>query len=66
MDIYNLGSLCALAPARTKDVGPMAVRALIAATLACLMTGGVAERSSQKDRFYWEDRNVREVSRRLQ
>ena len=42
MDIYNLGSLGALAPQRTKDIGPMAARALIAATLACLMTGGVA------------------------
>jgi len=37
-----VGSLCALAPQRTKDIGPIAVRALIAATLACLMTGCVA------------------------
>lgn len=37
-----VGSLCALAPQRTKDVGAIAVRALIAATLACLMTGCVA------------------------
>ena len=37
-----VGSLCALAPQRTKDIGPIAVRALVAATLACLMTGGVA------------------------
>jgi concentrative nucleoside transporter, CNT family len=37
-----VGSLCALAPQRTKNIGPIAVRALIAATLACLMTGCVA------------------------
>ncbi|UCD53583.1 MAG: hypothetical protein JSW27_13205, partial [Phycisphaerales bacterium] len=37
-----VGSLCALAPQRAKDIGPVAVRALIAATLACLMTGCVA------------------------
>lgn len=37
-----VGSLCALAPQRTKDIGPIAVRALVAATLACLMTGCVA------------------------
>ncbi len=37
-----VGSLCALAPQRTKDIGPIAIRALIAATLACLMTGCVA------------------------
>jgi len=37
-----VGSLCALAPERTKNIGPVAVRALVAATLACLMTGCVA------------------------
>jgi len=37
-----VGSLCALAPERKKDIGPIAVRALVAATLACLMTGCVA------------------------
>jgi CNT family concentrative nucleoside transporter len=37
-----VGSLCALAPQRTKSIGPVAVRALVAATLACLMTGCVA------------------------
>jgi CNT family concentrative nucleoside transporter len=37
-----VGSLCALAPERTKHIGPVAVRALVAATLACLMTGCVA------------------------
>ena len=37
-----VGSLCALAPQKTKDIGPVAIRALIAATLACLMTGCVA------------------------
>ena len=37
-----VGSLCALAPQKTKGIGPVAVRALIAATLACLMTACVA------------------------
>jgi len=37
-----VGSACALAPSLTKDIGPVAVRALIAATLACLMTAAVA------------------------
>jgi len=37
-----VGSLCALAPERKKDIGPIAIRALSAATLACLMTGCVA------------------------
>lgn len=37
-----VGSFCALAPQRSRDIGPIAVRALIAATLACLMTGCVA------------------------
>ncbi len=37
-----VGSACALAPSLTKNVGPIAVRALIAATLACLMTAAVA------------------------
>ena len=37
-----VGSLCALAPQRTQNIGPIAVRALIAATLACLMTACVA------------------------
>jgi CNT family concentrative nucleoside transporter len=37
-----VGSLCALAPQRSKTIGPIAVRALIAATLACLMTACVA------------------------
>ena len=37
-----VGSACALAPSPTKDIGPIAVRALIAATLACLMTAAVA------------------------
>ncbi len=37
-----VGSLCALAPEKKRDIGPVAVRALIAATLACLMTGCVA------------------------
>jgi CNT family concentrative nucleoside transporter len=37
-----VGSVCALAPQCTKGIGPIAVRALIAATLACLMTACVA------------------------
>jgi CNT family concentrative nucleoside transporter len=37
-----VGSACALAPSLTKSIGPIAVRALIAATLACLMTAAVA------------------------
>ncbi|MBN1507101.1 MAG: hypothetical protein JW955_09660 [Sedimentisphaerales bacterium] len=37
-----VGSACALAPSLTKEVGSIAVRALIAATLACLMTAAVA------------------------
>jgi len=37
-----VGSVCALAPQCTKRIGPIAVRALVAATLACLMTACVA------------------------
>jgi CNT family concentrative nucleoside transporter len=37
-----VGSACALAPQLTKAIGPIAVRALVAATLACLMTACVA------------------------
>ena len=37
-----VGSVCALAPQRTKGIGPIAVRALAAATLACLMTACIA------------------------
>ncbi len=37
-----VGSVCALAPQCTKGIGPIAVRALVAATLACLMTACVA------------------------
>jgi len=37
-----VGSACALAPSLTKGIGPIAVRALVAATLACLMTAAVA------------------------
>ncbi len=37
-----VGSTCALAPQLTKGIGPIAIRALIAATLACLMTACVA------------------------
>jgi len=36
------GGICALAPGKTQDIGRVAVRALIAATLACLMTGCIA------------------------
>jgi CNT family concentrative nucleoside transporter len=37
-----VGSVCALAPQCAKGIGPVAVRALIAATLACLTTACVA------------------------
>ena len=37
-----VGSVCALAPRCAKGIGPIAVRALAAATLACLMTACVA------------------------
>jgi CNT family concentrative nucleoside transporter len=37
-----VGSVCALAPQCAKGIGPIAVRALAAATLACLMTACVA------------------------
>ncbi|OHB64515.1 MAG: nucleoside transporter [Planctomycetes bacterium RBG_13_62_9] len=37
-----VGSACALAPQLAKGIGPVAVRALIAATLACLMTACIA------------------------
>ena len=37
-----VGGVCGLAPERTRDVGRVAIRALIAATLACLMTACVA------------------------
>jgi CNT family concentrative nucleoside transporter len=37
-----VGSVCGLAPQCAKHIGPVAVRALIAATLACLMTACIA------------------------
>jgi CNT family concentrative nucleoside transporter len=37
-----VGGVCGLAPQRTRDVGRVAIRALIAATLACLMTACAA------------------------
>jgi CNT family concentrative nucleoside transporter len=37
-----VGSVCALAPQCAKGIGPIAMRALAAATLACLMTACVA------------------------
>jgi len=37
-----VGGVCGLAPERTRDVGKVALRALLAATLACLMTACVA------------------------
>jgi len=37
-----VGSVCALAPQCTKTIGPVAIRALVAATLACLMTACIA------------------------
>jgi CNT family concentrative nucleoside transporter len=37
-----VGGISALAPRRAKDLGSLSFRALLAATLACLMTGAVA------------------------
>jgi concentrative nucleoside transporter, CNT family len=37
-----VGGIAALAPERTKDLSQVAFRALLAATLACLMTACVA------------------------
>lgn len=37
-----VGGISALAPEKTKEISQVAFRALLAATLACLMTGGVA------------------------
>jgi CNT family concentrative nucleoside transporter len=37
-----VGGISALAPSRTKDLARLGVRALFAATLACLMTGAIA------------------------
>jgi CNT family concentrative nucleoside transporter len=41
MSIF-IGGLCALAPERKQTVSRVALRALIAATLACLMTACIA------------------------
>jgi CNT family concentrative nucleoside transporter len=37
-----VGGISALAPERVKDLSRLGFRALLAATLACLMTGAVA------------------------
>ena len=37
-----VGGITTIAPGRTKEISRVAFRALLAATLACLMTGGVA------------------------
>lgn len=37
-----VGGVCALAPERTRNIGAVAIRALLAATLACLLTACVA------------------------
>ncbi len=37
-----IGGVSAIAPSRTKDLAAVGLRALLAATLACLMTGAVA------------------------
>ncbi len=37
-----VGGVCALAPDRTRNIGPIALRALLAATLACLITACIA------------------------
>ncbi len=60
-----VGGFCALAPDKTRDVGRVALRALVAATLACLLTACVPELSLQKDRFSWEISCVRETFERL-
>ena len=41
MSIF-VGGVCALAPEKTRNIGGLAIRALIAATLACLLTACVA------------------------
>ena len=50
------GGISALAPSRSKDIAAVAPRALLAATLACLMTGAVA------GVFYHESQTVIEVA----
>ena len=42
-----VGGVCGLAPERARDIGRVAFRALVAATLACLMTACVA------GTFFW-------------
>jgi len=37
-----VGGICALTPEKTRNIGPVAFRALLAATLACLLTACVA------------------------
>lgn len=37
-----VGGIAALAPSRTKDLSSLGLKALLAATLACLMTGAIA------------------------
>ncbi|MCH8474024.1 MAG: hypothetical protein LAT55_02225 [Opitutales bacterium] len=37
-----IGGISALEPSRTRDLGALGLRALLAATLACLMTGAIA------------------------
>ncbi|MCH7950524.1 MAG: hypothetical protein IH875_08640 [Candidatus Dadabacteria bacterium] len=44
-----VGGVAALAPSRKKDIAAMGLRALVAATLACLMTACIAEYSFLKN-----------------
>ncbi len=37
-----VGGICALAPKKAQNIGPVAIRALLAATLACLLTACIA------------------------
>ena len=37
-----VGGICALAPEKVRNIGPIAIRALLAATLACLLTACIA------------------------
>ena len=37
-----VGGICALAPEKARNIGPPAIRALLAATLACLLTACIA------------------------
>jgi CNT family concentrative nucleoside transporter len=44
-----VGGVCALAPDKIRNIGVIAVRALVAATLACLQTACIAGTFFTKD-----------------